>query len=242
MNPPANVRIEHDNGIVRITLTGQANGNRIGGAVDEAIFNALAGLDENSRAIVLAAEGADFCLGREFPASADARRSAHSIRKTLAEPVLQLYGAVRSARVPVIALVRGRAYGAGCALAACADFVIASDTASFAVPELDMDTPPLLVMSALHGKIPASHAAYLVLSRSPIGAAQAFAMGLVSCVVADDRLEDTGAGITTKLTANSALALRTIKDFVVAADAARFAPAAALAGNLISVALAERQR
>lgn len=242
MSASANVRIEHANGIVRITLTGRAGGNRIGGAVDEAIFDALAGLNDDSRAIVLAAEGPDFCLGREFPASPDARRSAQSIRKALAEPVLRLYGVLRNARVPVIARVQGRAFGAGCALAACADFVIAGDSASFAVPELDMDTPPLLVMTALHGKILASHAAYLVLSRLPVSAAQALAMGLVSCVVADDRLEDTCAAIATKLSGNSALALQTVKDFALGADTAKFAPAAALAGSLISVALAERQR
>ncbi|MDB5453035.1 MAG: enoyl-CoA hydratase/isomerase family protein [Caulobacteraceae bacterium] len=234
------VRVESRDGVVRITLTNPANGNKIGGEVDDAIFAALDALDETSRAILLAAEGDDFCMGRDFPASPDARRSAYSIRKTLAEPVLKLYGAVRQARVPVIARVRGRAAGAGCALAACADVVIASDNARFSVPELDRDTPPMLVMTALHGKISPSHAAYLVLSRAPVAAAEAFTMGLVSRVVPDAELDAECEALLAKLSTNSAVALQTVKAFAVAGDAPNVTPIATLAGSLIAVSIAEK--
>src|SRR5262245_65236983 len=50
--------------------------------------------------------------------------------------VFNCYGAFRRCEIPVIGVVRGRAFGFGCAIAAVCDITLAANTAKFQVPEM----------------------------------------------------------------------------------------------------------
>jgi enoyl-CoA hydratase/carnithine racemase len=90
---------------------------------------------------------------------------------------------------PVIAKVAGVATAAGCQLVATCDLAVAGASARFATPGVNIglfcSTPAVAVSRALAPK----HTMQLLLTGELIGADDAFRMGLVNEVVADDDLD-----------------------------------------------------
>lgn len=231
-------------GILHLHLADAESGNVLTPTMERSMLDAVAGLTDDARALILSADGPDFCLGRLSPMPArDSQATAADLRRLVAEPVLRLYSDLRTAPVPVIALVQGRAVGAGCALTACADLVIAADDASFSVPELDRDIPPLLVMTALFRRVHPQSAARLVLTSASLDAQAACAHGLAGMVVPRSELAATGEALADRLSRNTPLVLRTIKAFMLeSADAGSYGTARGTASGLISLALGDRYR
>jgi enoyl-CoA hydratase/carnithine racemase len=97
--------------------------------------------------------------------------------------VFNCYGAFRRCEIPVIGVVRGRAFGFGCAIAAVCDITLAADTAKFQVPEMAHNIMPTMVMSALVDRVPRKAMTYLVWSTAVIGPQRAREAGIVSEVV-----------------------------------------------------------
>jgi enoyl-CoA hydratase len=145
---------------------------------------------ETSRLVVLRGAGKDFCAGRASmgvrptvdPEALDRRRQSDVIFNT--------YNAFRNAPIPVIAVVTGRAYGFGCAIAGVADITIAAESATFQIPEMAHRILPTMVLSALMDRVPRKELTYLVYSTAVIGALRAREVGLVSEVVPDDKLDE----------------------------------------------------
>lgn len=178
-----------------------------------ALLDALAQVPETARFVILRSMGDDFCAGRQSPMPPAGTKIGYSgLRARVAEPVLDMYARLRDLPLPLITVVKGRAFGVGCALAALGDLVLADDSARFAVPEMDKDIPPLLVMTALADRLPRAGLARLVLTRQPIGAQDAVAMGLASHAVAD--VDAALADIRAGLAQNSPVVLATVKRFL----------------------------
>jgi enoyl-CoA hydratase/carnithine racemase len=88
---------------------------------------------------------------------------------------------------PVIAAVNGDAFGGGCELVLQCDFVIASKTARFAQPEVNLGfVPGGGATQRLPRAIGRQNAMYALLTGTPISAADAQRMGLVSEIVEGD--------------------------------------------------------
>jgi enoyl-CoA hydratase/carnithine racemase len=190
-------------------------GNVLTPEIGDAVSAALAGLKETTKAVFLSAEGADFCIGRKTALPPpDARVTASDLRRLIADPVLDFYTALRSIPVPLVVAVRGRAFGVGCALVGLADIAIADDEAQFAVPEMARDIPPTLVMTALADRIPHAAMARLILTRDPISAAEAKAIGLVALTAGAADLDQEVARVRTMLAGNSVPVLRAIKGYL----------------------------
>ena len=132
--------------------------------------------------ILFKGAGDDFCLGREALGQPGPVLEAYGVRER-SDTIFNLYGAFRNAKVPIIAVVQGRAVGLGCALAALCDITIASDRARFQLPEMSHRIMPTIAMSALVDRVPRKAATYLVYSTQEIDAQKALTFGLVSNVV-----------------------------------------------------------
>jgi enoyl-CoA hydratase len=202
-------------GIVVITLNRAAEGNVLTQSMGEAMLQAVGSLAPETKVVVIRAEGADFCTGRQsaMPASG-ARATAVDIRGAVADPVLDFYAKIRAVPIPVISAVRGRAEGVGCALAALADITVAAEDARFSIPEMNRDIPPLLVMTALADRIPRAALARLVLTRDAVSGVEAQVIGLAGIVTAPDQLDAEVARLCARLTANSVPVLRAVKSFL----------------------------
>ena len=98
---------------------------------------------------------------------------------------------VAKVRKPVIAAVSGFALGGGCELAMICDFIIASETAKFGQPEITLGVIPGMGGSQrLTRAVGKAKAMDIVLTGRMMDAAEAERAGLVSRVVAADRLID----------------------------------------------------
>jgi enoyl-CoA hydratase len=98
---------------------------------------------------------------------------------------------IAKVRKPVIAAVSGFALGGGCELAMICDFIIASETAKFGQPEITLGIIPGMGGSQrLTRAVGKAKAMDLILTGRMMDAAEAERSGLVSRVVAPDRLLD----------------------------------------------------
>ena len=120
---------------------------------------------ESAEIVVLRGAGDDFCVGRETMGKRPpgAQPDALQLRRRN-DVVFNCYGAFRRCEIPVIGVVKGRALGFGCAIAAVCDITLAADTAKFQVPEMSHNIMPTMVMSALVDRVPRKAMTYFVWS------------------------------------------------------------------------------
>jgi enoyl-CoA hydratase len=96
--------------------------------------------------------------------------------------------AVRDSRAPVIAAVNGICQAGGLLIAMMADIAVASDRATFRVPELLRGIPDATYAAALPAHVGLAVARDLLLSARSFDAAEAQRLGVISRVVPHDEL------------------------------------------------------
>ena len=96
---------------------------------------AAAGADPAVRAVIVAAEGRGFCAGVDIKEMQ--RAPGHEALVGANRGCFAAFAAVCDCAVPVIAAVHGFCLGGGVGLAGSADIVVASDDATFGLPEVD---------------------------------------------------------------------------------------------------------
>ena len=100
---------------------------------------------------------------------------------------------------PTLAIVRGMALGAGNELAACCDFIFASEAATFGQPEVKFGSIPSLAPLLLPPLIGSRQTLELILTGDFIPAKDAQRMGLAYAVAPDEQLWDSVEALLNKL-------------------------------------------
>jgi enoyl-CoA hydratase/carnithine racemase len=236
------VLVRREGAVLTLELNRPADGNLLDAGMATAIIGQLAQLDAEVRVVCLRGAGADFCAGRVSPTppKGGAVPSAERLRQVVALPALALYDALKAVPVPTIAVVQGRALGVGTALAAVCDITLAAEDARFAIPELERDIPPTLVMAALCDRVPLKTLAWLVLSRRTLTAAEALAAGLITTATPAAALDAEVRAVLETVAGCSAVALRACKEYLRHAPAMAPVAASAFAGHLAGTALSAR--
>ncbi|MEO8838178.1 MAG: enoyl-CoA hydratase [Herbaspirillum sp.] len=122
---------------------------------------------------------------------------------------------IRQVRKPVIAAVAGYALGGGCELAMMCDFIIAADTAKFGQPEVKLGTMPGAGgTQRLPRAVSKSKAMDMCLTARMMDAAEAERAGLVSRVVAADKLQEEAMAAATVIASMSLPVVMMIKESV----------------------------
>jgi enoyl-CoA hydratase len=159
--------------------------------------------------VVLEAEGADFCAGW----SPDAREALLTAAANLESGAIDLFAPIAELRVPVIAALQGEVSSAGLELALCCDIRIAAEDARFSLPEVAEGILPLAGGSQRLPRVAGrARALSMLLLSETIDAGQAYACGLVSRVVAPDRLAAEVAELATTIASRGPLGLRYAKE------------------------------
>lgn len=110
-----------------------------------------------------------------------------------------------------VAAVRGVALGGGMEIAACCDFVIAAEEASFGQPEIELGCFPPLGAALYPSLLGARVASQIVLLGDRFTAAEAKEIGLVHRVVAKADLDSAVDELVSKLASKSPAVLRLAK-------------------------------
>jgi enoyl-CoA hydratase len=166
--------------------------------------------DRTARAVVFTGAGDKaFCVGgdlKERQGMADeAWRAQHLIFEQGAARILHC-------PVPVIAAVEGFAMGGGCELAVLSDFVVASETAVFAVPEVTRGIFPGIGGTQLLPRIIGAPAAReMIFTGRRVDAREANALGLVNHVVEKGQARAKALEIAGTIADNGPIAVRQAK-------------------------------
>ncbi|HEY0384802.1 MAG TPA: enoyl-CoA hydratase-related protein [Pyrinomonadaceae bacterium] len=154
---------------------------------------------------------------KAFIAGADIGEFAGRTALTQREVMLgrSLFTAIDSFPKPVIAMINGYCLGGGCELALCCDLRIASETASFGQPEINLGIIPggggTQRLTRLVGE---GKAMEMILTGDILDARTAFNLGLVNLVVPAADLEAKTMEIASRIAEKSPIALRMAKEAV----------------------------
>jgi enoyl-CoA hydratase/carnithine racemase len=107
-----------------------------------------------------------------------------------------------------IAAVRGVCLGGGCELAACCDFIVASEESSFATPEIHVGCYPPVAVARFSSLIGYHRAAEMILTGRNYTAGEALGLGLINRVVAQDQFDNGLAALLEELLSKSGAVLR----------------------------------
>jgi enoyl-CoA hydratase len=122
---------------------------------------------------------------------------------------------IRRVRKPVIAAVAGYALGGGCELALMCDIVIASETARFGQPEINLGVMPGAGgTQRLPRAVGKAKAMDLCLTARMMDAAEAERAGLVSRVVPAEKLMEEALGVAAKIAGYSAPVVMMLKESI----------------------------
>jgi len=167
--------------------------------------------DDAVRCVVLTGSDRAFAAGADIKEMSD-KSYADMYRMNFFAAAAE---AIEGFRKPIIAAVSGYALGGGCELAMLCDFIIASETAKFGQPEINLGVAPGIGGSQrLTRFVGKSKAMDMILTARQMDAAEAERSGLVSRVVPVDRLIDEAMTAAAKIAALSPLAVMVNKEMV----------------------------
>jgi len=203
------IRAERRNdGVALLVLDRAAQRNALSIAMLEALRDALAAA-EDARCIVLAAEGPAFSAGHDLRELRAARAEGDGGRAFYARTMALCSAVMRQVvehPVPVIAAVEGVATAAGCQLVASCDLAIASPTARFCTPGVDIGLFCSTPAVALARNVPRKAAMEMLLTGRWVQAEEARALGLVNRIAEDARAE--ALTLAAQIAARSAVTIR----------------------------------
>jgi enoyl-CoA hydratase len=120
------------------------------------------------------------------------------------------FEAIRHGGLPVIAAVNGAAIGAGAALLACCDLVVAAEEAYLSLPEINVGVlGGARHVQRLIGVMKTRELAY---TGRRLPATELYRLGAAAEVVPLDQLADTAGALAREIVAKSPLALRLAKE------------------------------
>jgi len=135
--------------------------------------------------------------------------------RDLALQAHRIYAAIERSPKPFIAAVNGYALGGGCELAMACDIRVASETAKFGQPEINIGILPgfggTQRLPRLVGK---GRALEIILTGDMIDAREALRIGLVNRVVAQGELMDEARQLARKIACKGLVALKLCKEAV----------------------------
>ena len=210
-----NVSASPDGHVVTVELSRPEALNAMNTAMGEDLLRCFEAFqwDKSARCVVFTGAGAKaFCVGgdlKEREGMADETwRAQHAVFEAAAAKVLHC-------PVPVIAAVEGFAMGGGCELAILSDFIVASETAVFAVPEVTRGIFPGIGGTQLLPRIIGSPLAKeMIFTGRRVPAAEAKAIGLVNHLVPAGQARARALEIAQVIADNGPIAVRQAKKAV----------------------------
>jgi enoyl-CoA hydratase/carnithine racemase len=182
--PVANLEVERDGSVLRITLARPDRRNAFDAALIAELAEAFVDVGR-ARAVLLAGEGPSFCAGADVDWMRASAGLSFDENVADANALRRMFEAIDGCPAPVVARVQGHALGGGAGLVAVADIAIAAPGTVFAFSEVRLGIIPAVISPFVLPRIGPGAARRYFVSGERFDAATALRIGLVS-EVADD--------------------------------------------------------
>ncbi len=210
-----NLLIDIADGIAQVTINRPKALNALNSETIAELQQAFSALEQDALVEVVILTGSG---SKSFVAGADISQmqeiNALEARE-FAKKGQEALKTIENLSKPVIAAVNGFALGGGCELAMACDIRLASDNAKFGQPEVNLGVIPGFAgtqrLSRLIGK---GRAKELVYTGDTIDATEAYRLGLVNKVVAQDQLLEAARKMATKIASKGPVAVRLSKEAI----------------------------
>jgi enoyl-CoA hydratase/3-hydroxyacyl-CoA dehydrogenase len=180
------------------------------------IWDTVTGLGSVRTLVFASANPMLFCAGADIKAFT--KMDADGGRELL-DGMHSLLRSMETSSIATIAAVNALAFGGGCELAMACDFRIAAESATFGQPEIGLGIiPGFGGTQRLPRLIGEARALEMNLTGDPVGAYEAYELGLATRIVPDHELLDTTLSWARKLSGQAPLAIEQIKTVSAAGD------------------------
>jgi enoyl-CoA hydratase/carnithine racemase len=178
--------------------------------------------DDGVRAVVLRGDGSKaFCAGFDLKELSENLGSSEKSAAQLNRDA-RLFDGLAAFGKPTLAAIGGAAFGGGLELALCCDFIVASERARFALPEIKLGAIPAAGGTLrLSRQIGAARARQMILLGDAIDAATALDWGLIMRVVPEPDFSEACRKFAGQLAAMPARAVQYAKRAMTAAQDAK---------------------
>jgi enoyl-CoA hydratase len=197
-------------GLARLNRPKQLNA--LNSVLMEELAQALEAFDRDDavRCIVITGNEKAFAAGADIKEMADASPVEMLLRDNIAR-----WDRLRRIKKPIVAAVSGYCLGGGCEMAMACDMIIASESAQFGQPEINIGViPGAGGTQRLTRAIGKSKAMEMVLTGRTMSAREAEAAGLVSRVVPVESCLDEALKLAREIASKAPLAARFAKEAV----------------------------
>jgi enoyl-CoA hydratase len=200
--------ITKDRSTATITMNRPKVNNILTGSMYKGLTQSLYDLDREDEISVIVLRGAGeraFCAGSDVKDFLD---------KTVLERqkhfgyVAELMQAPSRIGKPVIAAVKGYAFGGGCALAAACDLTIATENSDMGMPEMEIGLFPMTIVPVIVRRIGVHKAFELIMLGEKFKGRKAAELGLINKAVPENEFEEEVSGWAAKLATRSPVAAR----------------------------------
>ena len=195
-----------------ITLNRPQAMNALNNQLMRELMDALEAFDKDDEvgAIVITGNEKAFAAGADIKEMAD-----KSIHEMMDKDHIAVFGRIRTIRKPVIAAVSGWVLGGGCEVALSCDMIVASESAKFGQPEINIGVIPgaggTQRLTRAVGKVIAME---MILNDRRLTALEAYQFGLVNRVVPVETYLDEALRLAEEIASRAPVAVRAAKKMI----------------------------
>ncbi|MCP4414192.1 MAG: enoyl-CoA hydratase/isomerase family protein [Gammaproteobacteria bacterium] len=209
-------RVNHNNGIVQITL----NRPEVHNAFDDKLIAELTHLlleldkDKATKVIILDAKGKSFSAGADL--NWMKRMAGYSREENYHDSLAlaDLMSALYTMHCPTIAAVQGTAFGGGVGLIACCDIAIASHRVNFCLSEVKLGLIPAVISPYVIKAIGERATKRYFITAEIFDADRALQLGLISELADPDALASKVMALAHKIVSNGPEAVKAAKELI----------------------------
>lgn len=161
-----------------------------------------------SRLIIMRGEGTAFCAGADLNWMKDMVRFSLEENKTDSIKLWNMFEAIQSCKVPVVAVAQGAVFGGALGLLVACDYVFAEDKTQFCFSEVKLGLAPAIISGFITQKIQDAFFRPLMISGEVFNSESAKKIGIVNQSFVD-KIDDDG--VIKLFSANGTEAMRETK-------------------------------
>ncbi|WP_419919678.1 enoyl-CoA hydratase/isomerase family protein [Candidatus Poriferisocius sp.] len=218
-NPPEGLRVVSSPPLLILTLDRPQRRNALTDDIVLTLIDTLeaAGSDEDVRAVLLNAEGDNFCSGFDLAGriGSGPRPRPGSISRRMPYLVNRLIPVMLEVQVPIVGAIQGWAVGLGLSLVLACDFAVAAEDARLRAPFTSMGITPDSGMSWLLPRLAGiSRTKRMLMLGEEISGADAAAWGLIHQAVPADHVDAEALALATRLAASATVSIGLTKTLI----------------------------